>query len=370
MLGKDQYSPQEIENRFKHLEALIDLTALINSSLQIEEIKKRAINSAVELTGSEAGSLLFVDNNTGELFFDVASGEKGEVVKTVRLAKGQGIAGWVAENHLPIIIENAQSDYRFFRTADEISGFKTMNMVCVPVETKDRLLGVLQVINKRDGMFNSRDMMVMVAFSQQVAISVENAKLHEELKATFYDTIQAFAETIEMRDPYTGGHTRRVMEYSLGIGKRMGLPAGEIERLKLSAILHDIGKIGVPDDVLLKPGKLTDKELRSMMRHAEIGPEVLSRIRKLKEILPGIRHHHERYDGAGYPSGLKGDDIPIIARIIAVADSFDAMTSDRPYRKGLSVETAVEELRKNSGTQFDPSAVKSFLTVYKTLCPE
>jgi len=367
MLRKNDGPSEEIQNRLKHLDALIDLTALVNSSLDIDEIKQKAIESVIDLTNSEAGSLIFVDKHTHELYFDVASGEKGETVKTIRLKKGQGIAGWVAENHLPLIIEDAQGDHRFFRVADEISGFVTRNMICVPVETKNSLIGVLQVINRRDGKFDSKDMVMMVAFSHQVAISVENARLNEELKETFYDTIQAFAETIEMRDPYTGGHTKRVMEYSLAIGKRMGLPRSEREKLKLSAILHDIGKIGVMDEVLLKPGKLTPEEFKHMMRHAEIGPEVLSRIRRLKDILPGIKHHHERYDGNGYPSGLKGDDIPIIARIIAVADSFDAMTSDRPYRKGLSLEAGLEEVKRNSGTQFDPSAVKAFLAVYQTL---
>lgn len=210
-------------------------------------------------------------------------------------------------------------------------------------------------------------MAVIVAFSHQVAISVENARLHEELKETFYDTIQAFAETIEMRDPYTGGHTKRVMEYSMAIGTRIGLPSGEREKLKLSAILHDIGKIGVTDKVLLKRGRLTPKEFDQMKRHTEIGPEVLSRIRKLKGIIPGIKHHHERYDGSGYPSGLRRNGIPLNARIIAVADAFDAMTSDRPYRKSLSPDIAIEELKKNSGTQFDPSAVKAFLAAYGSL---
>lgn len=149
MGSKKQKSLDEIEDRLKHLEALIDLTALVNSSLEIDEIKDRTIKSVVGLTNSEAGSLLFVDPDTGGLYFDVASGEKGEHVKTVRLKKGQGIAGWVAENHLPLIIDNAKADGRFYKEADEITGFVTRNMICVPVRTKNKLLGVLQVINKK-----------------------------------------------------------------------------------------------------------------------------------------------------------------------------------------------------------------------------
>lgn len=360
-------SQPDCENRLLHLEALIDLTALVNSSLDIHEIKKRAIDSATMLTGAEAGSLLFLDAETGELYFDVATGEKGDTIKTIRLQKGQGIAGWVAENHLPMIIENTSSDPRFCKTVDETSGFATRNMICVPVGTKERLIGVLQIINKREGPFTTRESAIMATFAHQLAITIDNAKLHEELKETFYETIHAFAETIELRDPYTGGHTRRVMEFSIAIAIRMGLPQSEREKLRLSAILHDIGKIGVPDPVLLKPGRLDPEEAREMMKHSEIGADMLSRIKKLKEIIPGIKHHHERFDGRGYPSGLKGKDIPIIARIITVADAFDAMTTDRPYRKGLDFETAVDELKKNSGTQFDPDVIKPFLVICKNL---
>ncbi|HEX8949152.1 MAG TPA: HD-GYP domain-containing protein [Dissulfurispiraceae bacterium] len=359
-----------LESKFKHLEAFVEITTLVNSTLDIHEIKERAIASAMKLTDSEAGSLLFVDTENKELFFDVASGKKGNKIKTVRLSMGQGIAGWVAENRLPLIIEDAQADARFYKKVDEKSGFVTRSMICVPVETKTKLIGVLQIINKRNGMFTTEDMVMIVSFSNQVAIAVENARLHEELKETFYETVHAFAETIEMRDPYTGGHTKRVMDYSLAIGRKMRLHEKELVNLRLAAILHDIGKIGVKDDVLLKPGKLTLDEFTHMRKHSEIGSEVLSSIRKLKNVIPGIKYHHERYDGSGYPEGLKEESIPVIARIIAVADAFDAMTTDRAYRKSLDSGAAIKELKNGSGTQFDPEVVKSFLEVYGDMLEE
>lgn len=348
-----------------HLDAFVELTTLINSALDIDEIKRRAIESAMRMTDAEAGSLLFVDGSTGDLYFDVASGERGDVVKAIRLKKGQGIAGWVAENQLPLIVEDAESDPRFFKKVDERSGFKTRNMVCVPVTARNKLLGVLQVINKKSGMFTSEDMVLMVSFSNQVAIAVENTRLRDELNETFYNTMQALAETIEMRDPYTGGHTRRVMEYSLAIGRRIGLTRREMVRLRLAAILHDIGKIGVRDIILLNPGRLTCEEFGEMRKHPEFGAAVLSRIKKLRGVIPGIKYHHERYDGSGYPEGLKGEAIPLLARIIAVADAFDAMTTNRPYRRGLSRENALAELQEHSGRQFDPMVVKAFLDYFK-----
>ncbi len=261
---KECRSCDALGRKMKHLEAFIDITTLVNSTLDIDEIKKRAIESAMKLTNAEAGSLLFVDAEAKELYFDVARGNKGDNVKTVRLGMGQGIAGWVAENHLPLVIEDVQSDPRFYKKADARSGFTTKSMICVPVETRTKLIGVLQIINKKDGMFTTEDMVMMVSFSNQVAIAVENARLHDELKETFYKTVHAFAETMEMRDPYTGGHTKRVMEYSLSIGRKMGVPAQSMTNLRLAAILHDIGKIGVKDEVLLKPGKLTAKEFSHM----------------------------------------------------------------------------------------------------------
>jgi putative nucleotidyltransferase with HDIG domain len=353
--------------RIKQLNTLMELSALINSSLDIAEIRKRAIEAATELVNTEAGSLLFLDEETGGLYFDVAIGEKGEKVKTIRLKKGQGIAGWVAEHDEPVIINDVELDPRFFKGADEKSGFTTKSMICVPVKTKDKLVGVLQAINKKGASFNTDDLDLLTGLSNQVAIAIENARLYDELRETFYATIHALAETIEKRDPYTAGHTKRVMNYSLAIGRMIGLSKKEMENLKLSAILHDIGKIGVRDDVLLKSDKLTSDEFKKIMMHTVFGAEILNHIRQLKSVVPGVKYHHEKYDGSGYPDGIKGNDAPIVARIIAVADTFDAMTTDRPYRKGLSFDTAFEELKKHAGTQFDPDVVNAFFKAYKEM---
>jgi len=350
--------------RRAQLNTLMELSALINSSLDVAEIRKRTIEAAVRLVDAETGSLLFLDDETGDLYFDVALGEKGESIKTIRLKRGQGIAGWVAEHQEPVIINDVRNDTRFFKDADKKSEFETRAMVCLPVRLKDKLVGVLEAINKRQGLFDSEDRELLTALSNQVAVAIENARLYDELKETFYATVHTLAETIEKRDPYTGGHTKRVMEYSLAIGKAMGLSQKDMMDLRLSAILHDIGKIGIRDNILLKNERLTFEEYNAIMMHAVYGAEILTHIRQLKDIIPGVKWHHEKYDGSGYPEGLKGETIPAIARIIAVADTFDAMTTDRPYRKGLSVEAALEELRRYAGTQFDPDAVNAFIRSY------
>jgi response regulator RpfG family c-di-GMP phosphodiesterase len=358
---------EDFKKRLRQLETLIAVSGMVNSTLEPWEIREKAIAAATRLMDAEAGSLLLVDNETGGLFFEVALGKSGDILKKVKLEKGQGIAGWVAEKGEPVIIHDVRSDPRFFTGADIKTGYVTKNMICAPVKTKDNILGVLEAINKREGSFDNEDLEVFIGLSNQVAIAIENSNLYHELKDTFYETAEALAETIEKRDPYTGGHTKRVMNYSLAVGKILGLSKDSLEKLKLSAILHDIGKIGIRDHILLKKGRLEPDELEKMNMHPGYGSEILGHVKQLQKVIPGVRGHHEKYDGTGYPDRLKGENIPLIARIIAVADTFDAITTDRPYRNALSKGDALEELRRSAGTQLDAEIVNAFFNACKEM---
>ena len=181
----------------------------------------------------------------------------------------------------------------------------------------------------------------------------------------FFQTAESLADAIEKRDPYTGGHTQRVTTYSLSTAKYLPLKPAELKWLKISAVLHDIGKIGIDDQILRKPDRLNPEEFNEIKRHANMGAEIINHIKQLKNIIPGIKYHHEKLDGTGYPEGLKAEKIPIIAKIVAVADTFDAMTTDRSYRKGMSKELAVKELKKCSGTQLDQNVVEAFIKAYE-----
>jgi len=346
------------------LHSLMEVAALINSSLDPSEIQKLAVETATNSVGADAASLLLLDPATQELYFQAVTGDKRDHLKEIRLKPGQGIAGWVARRGGALIIDDVRQDKRFNPEIDRITGYDTKNMIVVPVASKERMMGVLQAINKKVGTFSDDDLEMLETLANQVGTAIENALLYQKQKEIFLEVTMAFAEALEKRDNYTGGHTRRVCEYSMAIGRYLDLPEEQLEELHLSAILHDIGKIGVQDRVLQKPGKLEPEEFAEMSRHPVLGSEILEHVKSLRTMIDGVRHHHEKYDGSGYPDNKAGEDIPLMGRIIAVADSFDAMTSTRPYRTELGHETALKELMTYRGIQFDPLMVEAFIEVY------
>ena len=196
-------------------------------------------------------------------------------------------------------------------------------------------------------------------------INDELSDTYEKLEQAYMESIQTVRYTVEAKDTYTRGHSDRVSEYSVLIGKKLGLNEEDIRILRIGGLFHDIGKIGVPDSILQKNGKLSDDEYSEIKNHPTIGAHILSSASMFQDILPIVKHHHERYDGKGYPSQLKGEDIPYIARIAAVADAFDAMTSRRVYRDSLPIDVVIEEIEKNKGTQFDPNIAEAFLEILK-----
>lgn len=355
----------DLERSVKQFTTLAEVGTLLNSTLDQAVIRKRAMEAITFLMNAEVGSLLLVDDEKRDLYFEVALGDKGDKVKEIRLKIGEGIAGWVAEHGESLLIKDVSKDPRFYRSADQKTEFITRDMVCVPVKVKDKIIGVLQAINNKEGIFAEEDMKLFQLFSNQVAIALDNARLYEEIRETFFAVAEALAEAIEKRDPYTGGHTKRVVHYSLAAAKYLNLTPKELEFLKLSAILHDIGKIGVDDSVLRKPGKLDDHEAELMKMHPMMGADIMRHVKQLNDLIPGMKYHHERPDGKGYPDGLKDGEIPVIARIISVADTYDAMTSTRPYRKGLPHQTAIDEIKKYAGTQFDRDVALAFVKAFE-----
>ena len=324
------------------------------------------MEAATRLLKAEAGSLLLMNEEKSQLYFEVALGNREEDMKTISLNFGEGIAGWVAQHGKPLIVNSPERDHRFFKGVDERTEFKTRNIICVPVRVKEKIVGVLEAVNKQDGgKFNKEDLSLLTSLADQVAVALDNSRLYQELEEMFFQMADSFADAIEKRDPYTGGHTRRVTLYSEAIAKYLPLEPLQRKWLKITSVLHDIGKIGIEDYILKKPDRLNPEEFEVIKRHSEIGAKIVEHIRQLKEIIPGVKYHHEQVDGKGYPDGLMGEDIPPLARIVAVADTYDALTTDRPYRKAMGKEAAVEEMKRCSGTQLDKEVVEAFIQAYE-----
>jgi HD-GYP domain-containing protein (c-di-GMP phosphodiesterase class II) len=250
-----------------------EVSALLNSSLDHTDVRRRAIEAATVVMDAEAGSLLLLDETTGELYFDVAHGEKGHAVREVRLRFGEGIAGDVARTGEPVIVNDVQHDPRFFRQADEASGFTTRNMVCVPVKAHGRFLGVLQAINRKNGGdFSSLDLDNFVALGHQVGIAIENANLYQEIQLLFEGFISASVQAIESRDPSTSGHSQRVAALTCRLAEavsrtesgpyaRIRFGAAQLKEIRYAAVLHDFGKVGVREHILVKAKKLHPGQL-------------------------------------------------------------------------------------------------------------
>jgi HD-GYP domain-containing protein (c-di-GMP phosphodiesterase class II) len=255
------------------------------------------------------------------------------------------------------LLEQGSKGARFFATPPATP---LASLVSVPLRMKTRLLGWIAVASfTKQKRFNEGNRKLLSIVGSRAAAAIENARLYEDLRATFQQTIEGLARAIDKMDRYTAGHSERVATYATYLAVRLGLPPDVVEIVRQSALMHDIGKIGCVMN-LNKPGKLTQDEYEMFKRHPQYGKDILDPIRFLHPLVPGVYLHHERWDGRGYPLGLKGNDVPLIARIIAVADTYDAMTSDRAYRRALPHEVAVGEIERCSSTQFDPEVTHSF----------
>ncbi len=276
------------------------------------------------------------------------------------------IARTVLLQRKPICVKDLRTDERFGKPTHERYG--SYSFLSVPMMVSDKVAGVINLTDKVEGKtFTQADEEVTTILAGQAAIALERARLYgqlqakvEEVESIFYGTVQAISNAIDAKSPWTKGHSERVTIYSGIIGRALQLESMDMETLKLAALLHDVGKIGTYDTVLDKPSRLTQEEYALVQLHPVKGETILRPIERLQHILPIIRHHHERFDGKGYPDGLKAGDIPYLARIITVADTFDSMTSIRPYRDTPGRERGIEELRRCSGTQFDPDIVEAF----------
>lgn len=346
--------------------AISELVRAIGSTLELDQLLGLVVATLRREFSALSASILLRSGTQSGLQMQVIDGEQNvaDNPSYLQFLKGDTPAVQTAlATGRPVVFAGQQTD--MFENAP-----REHDLICQPLIAKGSSIGVLNIIRKPNaGPCSEGTMRSIEITAAQAAVAIENSRLYRNLHSAYLDTVSALANAIETRDPYTRGHTDRVKIMAQAIARQMGWGIEQLFDLWIGCTLHDVGKIGVPDQILKKPGPLTADEFALMKRHTEIGATIVEGVPFLKPAIPYIYYHHERYDGKGYPTGLTGENIPIEGRLLAVVDTFDAVTSDRPYRRAGSWQAARDELVSCSGSQFDPNIVAVFLSVLDRVGP-
>ena len=351
----------ELRATQKRLAAIYEANQVISSENDLGKLFAHVLDQIFKLVPANNGVLMMANEETGAL---EARFEKTGV-GDAEIRVSSTIVQQAFDNEEALLIQDAASDDRFDASASIMTA-NISSAMAVPLVQQGEKLGVLYVDTRGStGAFDHSDLELIVGLSGPAAIAIKNAQYVDQLETDFQTTLRLLANAIELRDHYTVGHTWRVTNFSVALADELGYDEEKLKEVEMGGVLHDIGKIGVPDAILCKPGKLTDDEYEVMKIHPTKGADLMEDCKRLEPLIPYCKYHHERYDGRGYPEKLAGEDIPIQGRIVAVADTFDAMTSNRPYRKGLDPEIAIAEIEKNKGSQFDPECADAFIRAYR-----
>ncbi|MDD2653504.1 MAG: GAF domain-containing protein [Candidatus Omnitrophica bacterium] len=350
-------------------EEIQDITQInksLSSSSDLQATLDIIVKSSRKITGANAACLSLIKPlEDGLLLSDASSGLSRSFLENSPIKLGEGTAGIAVTTKKPIIITNIKNDPRV-KYPKLVQREGILSLACVPAIFNEEVLGVISVYFKYPKIITKEEINLLIAFASQAALAIQETRLYQDVHINYFNTIHTLVLAMEARDPYTMRHSERVTQYSIKIAKNLGLSDKQIETLNYASKVHDVGKIAISDTVLNKPGKLTIAERALIELHPVKGAEMLEPLGFLKAGIPCVRHHHERFDGGGYPDGIKKEQIPIEARIVACADSFDAMTSDRPYRyRKMTMIEAINELELNSGKQFDPYVVPAFVKILK-----
>jgi len=365
MPQKEKNSLKEnLNKKIKEFSALYEVGKFITSTLHLDEVLALITKKATNIMNASACSLRLLDKSGQELLLRSSYGFANKEFQKVKrsLKIGESIAGKVVKNGKPYIINDLRREKKY-KYPHYVIQKGLRSLVTVPLVQKDKIIGVLSIYNTKIGEYTPEDVKLLAMFASQAAIAIENARLFEQAQTGYLNTIRTLSNIIDAKDSQTFGHSERVMKHCMDIARALKLSEEQKEVLKYAGLLHDIGKIGIDVGILRKPSKLSKEEWKVMAMHPVLGSGIVEQIGFLDDLAPIILHHHERYDGKGYPSKLKKDKIPLGARILSVVDAYESMVSDRPYRKALSSKKIKQELTEGSGTQFDPKIVKIFLKV-------
>ncbi len=349
----------------KETMALYDISMAISSNLQLDSVLSMFVDVLFKEGEADAVGFCVLDTSIDDYKF--------RLVKAKDIGTSNRVNDIIEWRKLLSFIDGKEGMIfsgkelkKLDKLIKDLSDIESV--LLLPMKIKEKTMGFVAQFSFTKGFVFTegvkKSLMILV---NNVSVAIENARLYDDIVNILGDTVKSFAKTLDAKDKYASGHSERVTRYALVIAKEMNLPQDEIDRLAQAGILHDIGKIGISEIVLNKNGKLDSKESEEMRSHPVIGRDILAPISQFQDIAEIVYYHHERYNGEGYPEGLVGEDIPLLSRIIAVADTFDAMTSTRAYREKIGRDKTIEEIKSNSGTQFDPKVVEAFLKVVDRL---
>ncbi|MBI4674993.1 MAG: GAF domain-containing protein [Chloroflexi bacterium] len=356
---------EQLEHRVHELSTLFDVSKMVTATLRIEDVLEFVGGAATQAVHAEGCTLFLWDEREQHLVMRAVVGAPQELIGQVKYRAGEGMIGWVFLEGRAANVPNVSADPRWKPEPEQetrLRDGKIHSVLIAPLRIGEKTLGALGVSNKIGApAFAASDEALLTTLAGQIAIAIENARLYEDVRDLSVAAIRSLAAAIDARDPYTRGHSNDVARLAVQLARALGWNAADLEMLEFAALLHDVGKIAVPDAILRKVEPLTPDEWNVIRLHPFYSAQILKPVKPLQRIIPWVYHHQEWWDGSGYPDGLKGEVIPLAARIIAVVDAFNAITTDRPYRQAKSREEARSELRRYAGTHFDPQVVELFL---------
>ena len=352
----------KLSRKLTEMTVLYDTIKITGSSLDLKEVLSSVFINTIKTLKAEDGSLMLIDPEDKVLTIKEAYGLEEDIIKKTRIKLGEGIAGLVAQKGEPLIISGRLNSPQIKRKGK----YEGINSICAPLKTKKGVIGIINLNRKVDAEpFTEDDLKLLSTIAHEAATVIERVSLYQELHKTYLSTINAIAKIVEIRDPYTAGHQKRVAKLVCAIAEEMSLPQDKTEGLYAAGILHDIGKMNVPAEILSKPGRLSEIELGLIKTHPQAGSDIIKEMEFPWAVSLIVLQHHERLNGSVYPQGLKGEDILMEAKIIGVADVVEAMSSHRPYRPALGIDKVLEEISQNRGILYDREVVDACLKLFK-----
>jgi putative nucleotidyltransferase with HDIG domain len=352
---------EKLKRKIRELSKLYYISESISAMMDEETLFRQVVKIALQVTQATSAYLLFRDGESGTFYIKTAYGADLEAVVPEETRVEGKVLKHILHASTPVISEGQQALHLFWGSSHR----ELRSFLLAPLSVKKKLFGAIVVCHDNlDLKFSRDDRLILTVLGRKMTLALENFILHQTLYMHFVNTLKALVASVEAKDHYTERHSQRVTQMAKRVAASMGCSAAELESLEFAGLLHDIGKIGVSELVLQKKEPLTQEEWRHIRKHPEVGETIVKSLQIFPHECEIIRHHHERWDGTGYPDGLSGEEIPFLARVLAVADAFDAIISDRPYRLGKSFEEGLAELKRCRKTQFDPEVVDAFVSLF------